>query len=603
MADAADLLDLGHVGLTVPRRHLEDRGQETQSLVLFAVFEELPKIRVEIDSRRAFLEGHFGDRLGFVAADAPVFDQGPGHGFDLPALDHPVEMNHVSQNGGAHAEVSEFFSFGGNPMLRPRFPHAGAEALFEVAMRTVDLSEESQLLLERCGDGALELVEQGSRGTHGGLSEDRLENFLERFQFRVVVGKTASERLQCAACDFGVPRILELVSEIRAEGLEIPEPLGVVELGGERSPLFGVPLGQPEEKVFQRAALLFVEGAVRIGRSREDAAKGQVEARRFHHSRSGAWSGSSDGVASLDPRCEDDDHGSKSKARGLGAHVQVLMFDTWRNSAVVLAIWTLALGAAACSAGDPLLVEPGTVLLAEGIELRRYPLEAGKEPSLVTGLYIDPARYELRLLTAQDHGPPRTVRQWCMDFDLIAGINASMYLPNLRSTGWMVVEDRVNNGALNPALGGVLAFSPRTEGLAPLAFFSTECEDSVVERASRDYRSIIQNYRLLGCEREAIGWKDPKSYSSAAVGLDERGWVVFVHSGAPCRTIQLARCLADDRWGLVAAHFVEGGPDATLFSRAGAQELEIVGSYAGLQPTPPRPVPNVLGVARPPNPR
>jgi Phosphodiester glycosidase len=281
--------------------------------------------------------------------------------------------------------------------------------------------------------------------------------------------------------------------------------------------------------------------------------------------------------------------------------VQVLL---WRiaplrsiHAGTILGGLLCLLGVSACSGqSPPAAMAEGRRQLGEGVELRRHRPGSDSQAPMISALYVDPSRYELRLLTAQNDGPARTVKQWCTDFGLLAGVNASMYLPNLRSTGWMIAEDRVNNGAVNPAFGGILAFGSRREGIPPFRFFATDCEDSVRARVRRDYRSLVQNYRLLDCEAEGIGWKDPKKYSSAAVGLDERGWIVFLHSGDPCRTTDLGRWLAEAEWGLKAAHFVEGGPDATLYVRWQSGELEVVGSYQSMASTRAREVPNVLGL-------
>jgi uncharacterized protein YigE (DUF2233 family) len=250
----------------------------------------------------------------------------------------------------------------------------------------------------------------------------------------------------------------------------------------------------------------------------------------------------------------------------------------------------------ACSRSAPKEFQSGVEVVAPGMELRHYRVSSRVSDPTITALYFDPARFELELLTAQRYGSPRTVRRWCEEHDLTAAINASMYLPNLRSTGWMIDDELSNNGAVNPVYGGVLAFHPRHETAPPFRFLSAACGDSIGVVALRDYRTVVQNYRLLDCDGEAIGWRDPKSYSAAAVGQDGRGWIVFVHSGDPCRTSDFSRWLTDERWDLVAAHFVEGGPDASLFARWGHGSVELSGRYAGIGTSQARPVPNVLGV-------
>lgn len=273
--------------------------------------------------------------------------------------------------------------------------------------------------------------------------------------------------------------------------------------------------------------------------------------------------------------------------------------------------WALAsalLGcAAALACGDPAARSSESadlVRIAPGLEVhRRWPpgrSEVGNRDLPVTLVHIDPARYEFRLLTSDRHGSPRTVEQWAGEFDLLGAINASMYLPNLRSTGLMIDGERLNNPALNPRFEGVMAFGAYAADDPPVVFTGTDCEGFDLDSLRTHYRTLIQNYRLLDCEGTPLDWEDRKLYSAAAVGMDDRGWVVFVHAGSPSRTQDLARWLAQPKWGLVAAHFVEGGTDASLLVQMGDQRVAVIGGYeGGIGGRSFRPVPNVIGfVAR-----
>jgi hypothetical protein len=93
------------------------------------------------------------------------------------------------------------------------------------------------------------------------------------------------------------------------------------------------------------------------------------------------------------------------------------------------------------------------------------------------------------------------------------------------------------------------------------------------------YRTVVQNYRMLGCGGEPLPWQDPKAYSVAAVGTDRRGWLVLFHSRTPYRVTTLARMLAGAGLDLASLMFVEGGPEASLFVEAGGHRVAEVGSY------------------------
>jgi hypothetical protein len=241
-----------------------------------------------------------------------------------------------------------------------------------------------------------------------------------------------------------------------------------------------------------------------------------------------------------------------------------------------------------------------TLQPAPGIEVhRRWPpgrSEVGNRDLPVTLVHVDPERYEFRLLTAERHGAPRTAEQWLGEFDLLGVINASMYMPNLRSTGLMIDDDKLNNPAVNPRFQGVFAFGARDEADPPVVFTGTDCEGFDLDELRARYRSVVQNYRLLDCEGTPLHWEDRKLYSAAAIGLDRRGWVVFVHSGSPSRTQDLARWLAQPKWGLVAAHFVEGGTDASLLVQTERAKVAVIGGYeGGIGGRSFQAVPNVIG--------
>jgi hypothetical protein len=252
---------------------------------------------------------------------------------------------------------------------------------------------------------------------------------------------------------------------------------------------------------------------------------------------------------------------------------------------------------------DPSIV--GRIRVRAGLEVQQVAardLGFASDSGLLTLLYFDPARFELRLLTAAEQGEARSADRWLEDFGLVAVVNSSMYMPNHRSTGLMVNHERVNNPAVNPTFGGFLAFGSADPGLDPWLFIGEDCEGFSVEEIRRDYPVVVQNYRLLDCAGESITWTDTRSYSAAAIGRDSRGWLVMAHSGVACPTSEFARWLALPRFGLTDAHFVEGGPDASLMLRDGGQELRVIGSRPGVRPSGFRDVPNVLGVVARPEP-
>ncbi len=223
--------------------------------------------------------------------------------------------------------------------------------------------------------------------------------------------------------------------------------------------------------------------------------------------------------------------------------------------------------------------------LAPGLRVER--IRAAIEPPIPIGdrclllVRIDPAQHELGLYTAARDGGPRTAREWASDRGLTGAINASMFTDSMRSTGLMVDGDHVNNGTDNGAFGGFFAFNP-TGADPPVAMFGRGCPGFDLDAIRTRYRVVVQNYRLLDCDGGPIAWKDEKIYSAAAIATDRAGRVVFALMRTPYRMDAFSKLLAQPELDLVAAHYVEGGPEATVYLRAGGLEVEAVGSFESL---------------------
>ena len=234
-------------------------------------------------------------------------------------------------------------------------------------------------------------------------------------------------------------------------------------------------------------------------------------------------------------------------------------------------------------------------------------LVASRPPPIDVGdrcirmLRIDPTRYQLEVLTATTHDGAHTAPEWARAHDLVAVINASMYLPNLRSTGLLVVGDHSNNGRDNAKFGAFMAFSPRSRGLPPVTIAGRGCPGFELASMRANYHSVVQNYRLFDCDGKAIAWQDDKLYSSAAIAIDDTGRVVFIHIRTPYRMSDVTAMLAAPELGLSAAMFVEGGPEASLAVHHGDFDRLLIGSYeTGFHEHDgnnlPWPIPNVIGV-------
>jgi hypothetical protein len=213
---------------------------------------------------------------------------------------------------------------------------------------------------------------------------------------------------------------------------------------------------------------------------------------------------------------------------------------------------------------------------------------------------VDPARFELRLLSASAPGQDglRTARDWAYRAGASAAINASMYQEDYRtSVSLMRTRDHVNQRRVSKDKA-VLAFDPVVSGVAPVRIVDRECED--LDHASARYGTLVQSIRMVSCDRRNVWAPSERRFSAAAIGVDRRGRVLFIHARTPWPVHELVKALLALPIDLAQAMYVEGGPEAQLFARGGGREVERVGTFEGSGAENGRawPVPNVVAAIR-----
>ena len=96
--------------------------------------------------------------------------------------------------------------------------------------------------------------------------------------------------------------------------------------------------------------------------------------------------------------------------------------------------------------------------------------------------------------------------------------------------------------------------------------------------------------------------KQPQKWSTAAIGVDERDRVLFIHVSSPYSTHDLIDILKKLPLSISRAMYAEGGPQAQLYINIGDREHEFVGNYdieiqGNMKKLISRPVPNVVGIS------
>ncbi len=231
------------------------------------------------------------------------------------------------------------------------------------------------------------------------------------------------------------------------------------------------------------------------------------------------------------------------------------------------------------------------------------PRPAAIGDSTIRVLRIDPERFELRLLNASagDVGTLRTARDWAQQHDLVAAINASMYQTDYRSSvSLMINRGHVNNPRVSKD-NSVLAFDRKDADVPRVQIIDRKCQD--FDGLREHYRVLVQSIRMISCHGHNVWSQQDQEWSTAAIGMDAAGRVLFIHCRSPYSVHDLIDMLLGLPLGLRNAMYVEGGPEAQLYVRAGGVDLELFGSLeTGLFEADANPgawpIPNAIGVAR-----
>ena len=270
--------------------------------------------------------------------------------------------------------------------------------------------------------------------------------------------------------------------------------------------------------------------------------------------------------------------------------------------------------APALLAADPHAMQPADAAAEGGVDAQGRADWRELEPGLLFGefqlnegdarltvLRIDPAAFDFTLCSrSQDGGPSRQLNQWGEQYNLVAAINASMYLPDAStSTGYMRQGSHVNNGRVVQRFGAFFVAGPDEPTLPKAAILD---RDSPLWRQQMDhYDLVIQNYRMINADRRILWSPGGPHYSISAVAQDGDGQILFMHCRQPVEAYSFAQQVLHLPLNVRTVMYVEGGGQAGLLVRSAALTRELVGlSPSGLLVTGDlrAVLPNVLGARR-----
>ena len=247
-------------------------------------------------------------------------------------------------------------------------------------------------------------------------------------------------------------------------------------------------------------------------------------------------------------------------------------------------------------------------LLAPGVELRFL---AAKTPSpmgdsRIVVVRVDPASWQLELVGRSLTGEPegRTARQWAKDKGLSVAVNAGMFASDyITHIGYLELQGRVLSSRVNSyqSLAAFDAHDPKNN--PAFRIFDLDAPGVSLPAIRQRYASLVQNLRLVKRPGTNRWSRQDNKWSEAALGEDKEGKILFVFCRSPFSMHDLNQELLSAGIGLVAAQHLEGGPEAQLYVKLGAFELEVCGSYETFfrendGNAMAWPIPNVLGVRR-----
>jgi uncharacterized protein YigE (DUF2233 family) len=223
--------------------------------------------------------------------------------------------------------------------------------------------------------------------------------------------------------------------------------------------------------------------------------------------------------------------------------------------------------------------------------------------SKVTVVRIDPAAHEIRLLSAKLLGLDHTLTapEWAQKYGVLGVINASMYQQDhATSVAYMKAGGKELNGRWTKD-NAVFAADPVDPSLPPVTIVDRTCAEPAGFETR--YRILVQNIRMLDCKGRNTWSPQPRRWSTAAVGMDAGGRILFIHCRSPYSTHDFIDILRALPLELARLMYVEGGPEASLYVAVDGKEIvSRIGSFeTGFRELDDNdrfwPIPNVLGFA------
>ncbi len=143
------------------------------------------------------------------------------------------------------------------------------------------------------------------------------------------------------------------------------------------------------------------------------------------------------------------------------------------------------------------------------------------------------------------------------------------------------------------------AFNPVKSSYPPVKMIDRECDD--YNEWIKRYDTVIQSIRMISCKGKNVWAKQPKKWSIAAIGVDAKNQVLFIHTRHPYNTHDFINTLLSLPIKIKQAMYVEGGPEAQLYIDTDSFTDQFTGGYDAQyngSNAIARPIPNVIGIIK-----
>ncbi len=262
--------------------------------------------------------------------------------------------------------------------------------------------------------------------------------------------------------------------------------------------------------------------------------------------------------------------------------------------------WTLVI--ASLMVGATLRAQPRWAEWGPGLEVAEV-AGAGDGAWSLVAVRVDPARFEVVVLSAGAGGQALTADAWAHEHGLTVVANAGMYRKDGRTpVGYLRSDGREVGGHWARKWGAALVAGPPEGRHPPATILDASC-DGPLREAARGWRHVVQGLRMLTCQGENTFRPGGRRAARLAAGVDGAGRLLFVFHRTPVTEHDFVAHVQEAGLDAHRLMYLEGGSEASLYLRGPSREIRFggigsteLGQWTRLPEGVFLPIPNVIGL-------